>query len=330
MTSVIDPTNVNIGQPVVLADVVTGMDDIQTVSSMPTGFHPLDEALAGGLQTRDLTLIGGVPGVGKTVFTLQMARNLARAGYQVVYVCYEHDEASLAGRLMALEMGFAEGVSASASADAQEILHEILLGQRSLNQEYGENSLVQYAVGEMARYGHNLRLVRASSIDTGIEDIRSFAEDLGSGSVVFVDYLQKMPINGDWSDDERSIRQAESLKELALTNDISVVAIAAAEQVGLQARRLRPYHLRGAGGLAYEADRVMMLNEKHLAVSKRHTSDSLSYESYRRMMVLSIEKNRHGQSGFDIEFIKDLPHFRFDPYGKFIEEKLIDDLFYKD
>ncbi len=330
MTSVVDPTNVNAGQPVVLADVVTGLDDIQAVSSLPTGFHPLDEALAGGLQTRDLTLVGGVPGIGKTVFTLQIARNLARAGYPVVYVCYEHDEAALAGRLMALEMGFAEGVSVSDAQNARELLNEILLGQRSLEHEYAQNGLLRFAVGEMARYGHNLKLVRASSIDTGIDEIRHFSTELGPGSVVFVDYLQKMPIGGEWTDEERSIRQAESLKELALSLDVSVVAIAAAEQAGLHARRLRPYHLRGAGGLAYEADRVIMLNEKHLAVSKRHTSDSLAYEAFRRYMVLSVEKNRHGQTGFDIEFLKDLQHFRFDPTGRFVEEKLIDDLFYQD
>jgi len=328
MTSIIDPMKVESGQAKRLADVITHLDSTETVSRMPTGFSPLDEALGGGLQTRDLTLIGGIPGVGKTVFALQAARNLAKAGFPVVYVCYEHDEVSLAGRLLALEMGFAQGVSESEASDARDVLKGVLVGERTLNEEYANNRLVQFAITEMAKYGDYLNLVKGSSIDTGIDQIRAFARNLLPGSAVFVDYLQKMPIDGDWNDDERSIRQAESLKDLALTHDVSVVAVAAAEQAGLNVRRLRPYHLRGAGGLAYEADRVLMLNEKHLAVSKRHTSDSLVYESYRRSIVLSIEKNRHGQSDFDIEFRKDLPHFRFEPLGQFLEEKLVDDLFY--
>src|SRR5919202_633777 len=67
----------------------------QELLPIPTGFQPLDRVLSGGLHPGELILLGGVPGAGKTVMTLQWARNLARSGGNAVFVCYEHEEADL-------------------------------------------------------------------------------------------------------------------------------------------------------------------------------------------------------------------------------------------
>ncbi|MGH8875474.1 MAG: ATPase domain-containing protein [Acidimicrobiia bacterium] len=45
--------------------------------TIPTGFEVLDRVLGGGIRTRDLTLVGGQPGIGKTISTLQWARRAA-------------------------------------------------------------------------------------------------------------------------------------------------------------------------------------------------------------------------------------------------------------
>ena len=68
-----------------------------------------------------------------------------------------------------------------------------------------------------------------------------------------------------------------------------------------------------------------MLNDKITAVSKRHTAfDSVGADAYRAMVVFSIEKNRNGPSGIDLEYRKDFAHYRFDPMGSVVEESLID------
>ena len=69
----------------------------------PTGFAMLDRTISGGLKPGELMLIGGAQGLGKTTLTLQMARNMAAAGANVLYVCYEHEERFLLTRLLALE-----------------------------------------------------------------------------------------------------------------------------------------------------------------------------------------------------------------------------------
>src|SRR5207249_1021390 len=94
--------------PRTVADVLNDLDyDIksgQALDLVPisTHFDPFDAVLGGGIRSGDLILVGGMPGVGKTVVTLQWARNMAISGETAIYACYEHEESALLGRLLAL------------------------------------------------------------------------------------------------------------------------------------------------------------------------------------------------------------------------------------
>jgi replicative DNA helicase len=314
-----------------LTDVVLGLENAAVGTIIPTGFQPLDKVLDGGLRSRDLTLIGGVPGVGKTVLTLQWARNIAANGFNVSYVCYEHDEEALAGRLLALEVGELKAAEHGIrSGQTLAVIADVSLAERRLGDEIDDDPVLRHALERMSTYADDLNLIRASGTTTGVAELREQAMLLGAGGTLFVDYLQKVPM-GDhsWTDSERSIRQAEELKELAMEYDVAVVAVTAAEASGLNVRRVRPHHLRGASGLTYEADLILLLNEKWLSVSKRHSAyDPVHAEGFKRNVVLTIEKNRRGKSGVDLEFTKDFVHFRFQSNGGFVEEQLIDEMLF--
>ena len=314
-----------------LTDVVLGLEEAAVGTLIPTGFQPLDKVLDGGLRTRDLTLIGGIPGVGKTVLTLQWARNIASAGFATSYVCYEHDEEALASRLLAVEVGEVKARDKEIrSGQTLSLIQDVSLAERRLGDEVEGDPLLREALERMSRYSDELALLRGSGTTTGVDELREIAMGLGAGGVLFVDYLQKVPMGDQaWTDSERSIRQAEELKELAMEYDVAVVAVVAAEATGLTVRRLRPHHMRGASGLAYEADAILLLNEKWLAVSKRHSAhDPVKAEGFRRDVVLTIEKNRRGKAGVDLEFTKDFVHFRLQANGRFVEEQLIDEMLY--
>ncbi len=323
------PTTVAGGRS--LTDVVLGLENAAIGTIIPTGFEPLDKVLDGGLRTRDLTLIGGVPGVGKTVLTLQWARNIASSGYNTAFVCYEHDEEALATRLLAVEVGeVRSGDRGIRSGQTLAVIQDVSLAERRLGDEVEDDALLRDALEHMSRYSDDLALIRASGTTTGIEELREIAMQIEPGGALFVDYLQKVPV-GDhsWTDAERSIRQAEELKELAMEYDVAVVAVTAAEASGLNVRRLRPHHLRGASGLAYEADIIFLLNEKSRTVSKRHSAyDPVQAETFKRDVVLTIEKNRRGKSGVDLQFTKDFVHFRLQSTGRFVEEQLIDEMLF--
>ena len=62
---------------------------VDTASRCQTGFQELDRVLGGGIVAGSLVLVGGDPGIGKSTLLLQMCRNLAAAGTDVMYISGE-------------------------------------------------------------------------------------------------------------------------------------------------------------------------------------------------------------------------------------------------
>ena len=54
-----------------------------------TGMKELDRVLGGGIVKGSLSLVGGDPGIGKSTLLLQVCRNLANMGHQILYVSGE-------------------------------------------------------------------------------------------------------------------------------------------------------------------------------------------------------------------------------------------------
>jgi replicative DNA helicase len=327
-------------QPRSVTEVLAQVDDMvkhgaaQELIPFPTNFTPLDQVLAGGLRPGELMLVGGTPGVGKTVVTLQWARNLALQGVQVVYVCYEHEESALLGRLLALELG-----ELPHSEDDMEMeklrlgIQEVAAGSgRSLLDVLESEDLMRLAYQHIDSYGDLLWLVKASGAHTGLEEIEDMVtEKMTQGPVVLiVDYLQKVSVRPEPPDEgEKVTRIAEALKDLALRYKIPVVAIVAADKEGLKSRRLRLHHLRGSSALMYEADIALLLNDKFNCVSKVHLAyDPVRAETFHNYTVFTIEKNRGGPNLIDIEFKKDFLYYRYDPLGGIVAERLIDERVY--
>jgi len=267
-------------------------------SRFPTGMQPLDDVLGGGFQPQDLVLITGRPGVGKTITALQWARATAMRGLDAIYVCYEHSPQVLLARLLSLE------IASEAPADQ---MHSVdRLAQRAQEAVFGalplgevlDDPIVAGAYERLQSYARRLVLVQASGRGTDVDAIDRLVAEFDQPVAVFVDYLQKMPTRPVLTDEnERTTLLAESLKELAITRNSVVVAIAAADRAALYERRLRLRHMRGSSALAYEADVVIVLNDKAVAVSKSHLAyDPVRADQFRRMLVFSIEKHRSGPS----------------------------------
>jgi len=82
--------------------------DSQTVGdpspdTIPTGFASVDKLLGGGLRRRDLIVLGGDVGAGKSSYALAVAFRVAAAGYPVAFCSGEMDEDRLLERALAFE-----------------------------------------------------------------------------------------------------------------------------------------------------------------------------------------------------------------------------------
>lgn len=313
-----------------LEALLTGQDDEALVRStpVPTGFDVLDRALGGGINATELLLLGGLPGVGKTIAAIQIARNLARDGRDVVYACYEHTTGDLLARLLLLELG----EEADALDPHLELLRDVvrtsMVDPDALRQLVDSEPLLRAAIERMRGYTDRLWLVAASGAHTAVEELAALVDEhLPRGGLLVVDYLQKVSVRPEPSDEtEKVTRIAEGLKELALSRRISVIAITAADRRALDAPRLRLHHLRGSSALAYEADVAIILNDKFQILSKVHLAyDTAQAEGARNFVVFSVEKNRGGPALVDLEFRKNFTHYRFGSQGAYVRERLVDE-----
>lgn len=302
----------------------------------PTGFGALDTYLAGGLRSGELALLGGPQGLGKTTLALQVVRNVVADGAPGLYLSFEHDPATVLGRFVAVEAAARfglEGVPLRRVRDALEASDREARGD--LTGRLAQAPGAAEAVAAVAAYAPRLFLHRSSGSDTSVEVIRRSVEEvrasLGEPPFVVVDYLQKVHVPGGSDvEEERVTRIVEGLKDLALDLEVPVLAVVAADKDGLAAgKRLRVHHLRGSSALAYEADVVLLMNDKYDVVARHHlVYDVGNAERFRNWVVVSIEKNRSGLDHIDLEFRKRFEHACFDPDGTPVQEQLVDERVY--
>jgi replicative DNA helicase len=330
-----------------LSDVLASTDtrlrqgDAATLRPWATGFDPLDGFLSGGLRPGELTLLGGPQGLGKTTFALQVARQALAAGHRVLYVSFEHDAVNLLQRLLAAEAGeragrdavslravraLVEGDGAAMSPSPSPSLSPSL----SLSDKLAETPGGAVALGSISADLERLHVLRGGT-RTATADIAAAAAaivgDDGRHPLIVVDYVQKVATDTPAADEERRMAQvAGELKDLALTIAAPVVAISASDALGISdGKRLRTQHLRGASALAYEADTVLLLNDKFDVVARHHlVYGAANTERYRNFAVLTIEKNRGGIAGVDMEFRKRFDQARFERTGDLVAEQLVD------
>jgi replicative DNA helicase len=319
--------------------------DLTEYVPLSTGFDPLDGMVGGGLRKTELVLLGGAQGIGKTIATLQIARNIAmHSGQFAFYLSYEHTETHLMNRLLCLESINPPEVDLKQGIRLKD-LYDVIIAERakstlrggsegggSLQSILRENPKTSMALARMNRYADRLILVKASPAVTTLRAIREMTSRLcdatGGNVTVLVDYLQKVAIHPERATDEaeKVTIVVEGLKDTALALGVPVWAIVAADREGLKANRLHLFHLRGSSALDYECDIAVIMNNKYHILSKDHIAfNPYQARQYRDWVVFTIEKNRAGRAMQDMEFQLHAPYFAFDPRGQRVQQQLIDD-----
>ena len=322
--------------------VATG--ELADFEPVPLGMAPLDRMLGGGLRPGELMLIGGAQGTGKTTMALQMARNIAASGQAyVLYVNFEHDDSDMLNRLIAMESVLPHLPNTKASTGAVKITDvraEVIRSWARSGDEQidlAASPKLRGAIERIARYGNNLYLLRGSQTASTVDNLRELIDmhRRKSGErrmVLIVDYMQKVPqLPEPPSESEKVTYVVNGLKDIALTEHVPTIAIVAADKEGLKAARLRNHHLRGSSAINYEADVILILNEKYQIVAKVNIEfNPYQAQRFRDWVVVSIEKNRSGADNIDVEYHKHFDFSCFDPTGRPVQEKLIEERLYND
>ena len=315
--------------------------DVTQYQPVPLGFSPLDKAIGGGIRAGEMLLIGGAQGTGKTTMALQMARNIVMSGLaSVLYICFEHDEEYLLNRIIAQESVLPSLPNRAGGVKLVDVRQEILgtwMATGGQNADLGSNPRLRPALERVNRYGPNLYLLRGSQTTSTVENmsalVQRYKELAGDRRlVVFIDYMQKVPVHPEPANEvEKVTTVVQGLKDLALNYEVPLISIVAADKEGLKAARLRNHHLRGSSAINYEADIILILNEKYQIVAKVNIEfNPYQAQRFRDWVVATVEKNRSGTNSIDLEYQKFFEYSCFDPNGRAVMEKLIEERLYND
>lgn len=302
----------------------------------PTGFALLDGELGGGLRAGTLTLLAGAQGQGKTTFAFQMARHAAKSGRPVVLLSFELEAETLLQKAISAEA--AERSSSTRSAlTVQDVRSAFEASDHTgigLPERLSEHPGGIEALTAVTHYAPQFYIHRSTSTQTTLDVIRAAVKDVlveqGVAPLVLVDYLQKVCMPDHLSEEEQVTRVTEGLKDLSIEFECPVVAISASDRAGLEpGTRMRARNMRGSTSLAYEADVVLILSSKSDVVARHHLMYAANDGAhFKEWSVLTIEKNRSGRTGGELEFRKQFEWGRFVAEGQYVSEKLVDERVY--
>jgi len=249
----------------------------EILRGLPTGFKELDRLLS-GLQKSDFVILASRPGLGKTTFALDIARNIAI------------NEKVPVG-IFSLEMSSGQIVDRLLSSKARVDLQRLRTGRPTEH----DFALINDAISSLSESPIFIDDAPGATVMEIKTKARRLQSEHGLG-IVIVDYLQLM--------EEPRIKNAENmvqkiteisrgLKALAKELDIPVLALSQLSRAVEKRTSQVPVlsDLRESGSLEQDADVVMF-------ICRNNEDDS-------NMTEIRIAKHRNGPTGVVELYFKD-------------------------
>lgn len=254
---------------------------------LSTGLMQLDDFL-GGFQKPDLYVIGSRPAMGKTAWMLNM---VLAAEKPIGLFSAEQPKIQIGQRMIAI----AGGASST----------NMRRGKMN-DDDWNATSTT------LARLKNRIIMINDKSAPTLVDIVRQTRRWKREFDIhgIYLDYIQRMRGPAKLKRHEQVEEIVRGLKETAKELDISVVALAQVNRDVEKRKDKRPHmsDLRDSGAIEQEADNIMMLyRDEVYNANTRHAG----------MAEISIEKHRHGPTGFlYAEWIADNMIFKDPPHTK--------------
>jgi replicative DNA helicase len=249
--------------------------------TVPTGFASLDRVLGGGFRQRDLVVLGGDIGSGKSALALAMALRAATAGYPVAYFSGEMDEDRLMERALALE--------------ARVQIDDMRGGKLS---EVG-----RAAVGATALRFKDLPLKVYPLVGRQFDEVLEPAWD-ESPALLIVDYLQLLPPpSARMTQDEDTAFAVRALKGVALDRHLACLAVSQLPKHVSERADARPTldDFGAQGAVKQHADLALAIYREEMYNPGGGVEGATE---------LIVAKNRNGPTGFiDLYFYQQWMRF---------------------
>jgi replicative DNA helicase len=238
--------------------------------TVPTGFASLDRVVGGGFRRKDLVVLGGDVGSGKSALALGIAIRAAEAGAPTMYFSGEMGPERVMERALALE--------GRASID------DLRQGQL--------DDAARAAVGAAALRLRNSQLLVRPLLGTDFDEIRSAVDIVPRRQLVVVDSVQlTAPPRPAARLEERVALAIRALKALAVERDLALLVVAQLPHLRGGRPDPRPTldDLGGFGAVKQSADVVLMLFREEMYRPGQGVEGATE---------LIVAKNRNGPTGF--------------------------------
>ncbi|MFY7819582.1 MAG: replicative DNA helicase [Rhodoluna sp.] len=264
------PLNDAIGMAVKEIEFAEGNDG--EIVGVPTGIFEVD-MMTHGLHPGQLVILAARPGVGKSTFALDIARNAA----------IRHKLPSL---FFSLEMSKAEIAMRLLSAESDIYLKSMRQGKMS-HDDWTKMANVRGSISDAPLYiddSPNLTLAEIRS------KARRLTNELGLKLIV-IDYLQLLSSGKKVESRQQEVSEfSRSLKLLAKELEIPVIAIAQLNRGSEEKKDKKPelHHLRESGSLEQDADLVLLLHREDIGQKEHPRAGEAD---------IIIAKQRNGPTG---------------------------------
>ena len=250
-----------------------------TGDTVPTGFASLDKILGGGFRRRDLIVLGGDIGAGKSALALGIALRVAQQGLGVAFLSGEMDEERLMERALAIE--------------GRVTVDDLRAAKMSDQTRAG--------IGGAAVRLRGLPLAMLPLAAEDFDTMSDRLDPLRQLSLVVVDYLQLVPPPEGLTritQDEDTAMVLRRLKALALERQVALLLVAQLPQFKAQRENPRPtledYGVLGS--LKQHADVVLSIFREEMYRPGGGVEGATE---------LIVGKNRNGPTGFvDLYFYR--------------------------
>lgn len=260
-------------------DRLSKMSDPETKDEylgIPSGIGGLDKMIT-GLHKNDLVILGARPGMGKTSFALNIARNVAvNAGKTVCFFSLEMTRDQLAQRMLSSEAGIKSEKLRTGELTADEWTRLAQAGDNLSKADIYFDETSTITVGEM-----KAKLRRMKKVD-----------------LVIIDYLGLMKSARQIDNRVQEVSEiTRSLKIMAKELKIPVIACAQLSRgTETKGKSHKPAlsDLRDSGSIEQDADIVLFLYRDTYYDSEKKDDEDLSDPNKAECIVA---KNRHGETG---------------------------------
>lgn len=266
---------------VIMSDVVVRLRKLGSLDEkereqymgIPTGFSYLDKVLSGGFHRSDLILIGARPGMGKTSFALNVARNMAVKGRKTVFFSLEMSNEQLAQRII--------------STEARIVSNKFRTGDIS-DADWDK-------IGMALEHLVNAELYFDDTANITVPEMKARIRRMKGVECVVIDYLQLMsdPRYKDNRVQEIS-KITRDLKLMAKDLKIPVITCSQLSRNTAKTSDHRPQltDLRESGSIEQDADIVLMLHRESYYKNDKNEEN----ESDINKAEVIVAKNRHGST----------------------------------